>query len=148
MYNRQLRQQISKWVKLDLNASRSSGLVYEGCQFHIPLRQSIHVMRWQSNIYFIVNIEPFRMMVHLLGLQSYSRHKSESLEIEMLSQIAGQWTNNWYKHQYSYDIPHWSFWTRTPYRSHPCSLGQSIPSTATGSGSGLFLPKLVYSDKN
>lgn len=62
--------------------SRSSCSIYESRQFHVPSWQSVDIVRWQSNIHFIVNIEPLGMMIHLLGLQSHFGHKSKGLKIK------------------------------------------------------------------
>ena len=49
------------------------------CHVDISSAESPTVVGCQSDLNLVVNIEPLRMMIHLVCLQSYSRHKSESL---------------------------------------------------------------------
>ena len=49
------------------------------CKFDIIFRQAAAVMCAECNLYLVVHVEPFRVMVHFLGLQSNTCHESKCL---------------------------------------------------------------------
>ena len=51
----------------------------EICHVDISSAESPAIVGCQSDLNLVVNIEPLRMMIHLVCLQSNSRHKSEGL---------------------------------------------------------------------
>lgn len=57
--------------------------INELCESHVSHWETLHVMADQSDIHFVINIAPFRMMVHLLCTKGYSRHEPEGL-VEVL----------------------------------------------------------------
>lgn len=59
----------------------SSSLNEISC-INISFTQTIHIVCWQRDLYFIVDIEPFWMMVNLIGIQCDAGHKSKSLQIQ------------------------------------------------------------------
>lgn len=57
-------------------------------QSDVSLAESVHVVAGEQYPHFVVAVEPFRMVVHLIGDQSDSGHESERLvevlELELL----------------------------------------------------------------
>ena len=44
--------------------------VDECCQFDVVITQTLAIVSGQGNLNLVVHVEPLRMMVHLVGLQS------------------------------------------------------------------------------
>lgn len=58
---------------------RVSSSLDEVCQFDIIFRQAAAVMCTECNLYFVVHVKPFGVMIHFLGLQSNTCHESKRL---------------------------------------------------------------------
>lgn len=63
-----------------LIGNRFGDLVHESSKFHISSAESVNVMRRESYLYLVINIEPLGMVVHFIGHKSRTSHKTESLK--------------------------------------------------------------------
>ncbi len=73
------------------------------------LLQQWEISGWVWSYYLVINIEPLRMMVHLLCLQSHSTHEAERLRERKQTQrwkIAGPRTH--LTHSLSTTVLHWT----------------------------------------
>ena len=62
--------------------------VHEGRKLDVLVRDAASVMRRQHHIHLVVDVRPFGMMVHLVGLERDARHEAEGcveiVELELL----------------------------------------------------------------
>jgi len=49
----------------------------ESGQGDVAIAETIDIMRWESDIDFVVDVEPFRVVVHTVGLQRHSSHETK-----------------------------------------------------------------------
>ncbi len=69
----------------DSRLRRTCDGIHEFSELEVPRGQAATVVRAQKHVHLVVDIEPFRMMVHLLRNKSNSAHKSPGL-VEVLEE--------------------------------------------------------------
>ena len=53
--------------------------IHECGQLDIASTQAVHIVRGERYLHLVVDIEPLRMVIHLLGQKCHPRHEAERL---------------------------------------------------------------------